>query len=82
MNRNSLKLLFDDEIKFDLERHLENTIWNNVNRISERADELIELHSKFIRNVKNKMNANEKLEKNEYFNLIYNIKKIKIYNLD
>lgn len=63
MNRNSLKLPFDDEIKFDLERHLENTIWNNVNRISERADELIELHSKFIRNVKNKMNANEIAER-------------------
>ena len=46
-----------------IERHLENTIWNNVNRISERADELIELHSKFIRNVKNKMNANEIAER-------------------
>ena len=59
LNDNTDKLAFDDEIKFELKRYLQNTIWNKVGGIDERIDKLVELHSKFINNVRNKMSANE-----------------------
>ena len=54
-----IKLAFDDEIKFELKRYLQNTIWSKVGGIDERADKLVELHNKFINNVRDKMSANE-----------------------
>jgi hypothetical protein len=59
VNENTSKLAFDDEIKFELKRYLQNTIWNKVGGIDERVDKLVELHSKFINNVRNKMSADE-----------------------
>jgi hypothetical protein len=59
VNENTGKLAFDDEIKFELKRYLQNTIWSKVGGIDERADKLIELHSKFINNVRDKMSADE-----------------------
>ena len=59
VNENTGKLAFDDEIKFELKRYLQNTIWSKVGGIDERADKLIELHNKFINNVRDKMSADE-----------------------
>lgn len=59
VNQNTIKLAFDDEIKFELKRYLQNTIWNKVGGIDERVDKLVELHSKFINNVRDKMGADE-----------------------
>lgn len=58
INENT-KIAFDDEIKFELKKYLQNTVWDKVGGIDERVDKLIELHSKFINNVKNNMSADE-----------------------
>jgi hypothetical protein len=59
VNENTGKFAFDDEIKFELKRYLQNTIWSKVGGVDERVDKLLELHSKFINNVRNKMSAEE-----------------------
>jgi len=56
---NVLKIAFDEEIKHELKQYLKNTIWNKVDNIDNRADQLISLHSKFINNVRDKMSADE-----------------------
>ena len=53
------KIAFDDEIKYELQRYLQNTIWSKVGSIEERINKLMELHSKFINNVRNRMSADE-----------------------
>ena len=45
INENTYKIAFDDEIKYELKRYLQNTIWNKVGGIDERADKLMELHN-------------------------------------
>lgn len=57
------KFAFDDEIKYELKRYLKNTIWDKVGTIDKRVDELIEIHNKFIDNVRDKMSANEIAER-------------------
>lgn len=59
----STSFAFDDEIKIELKRYLKDTIWNKVDQIEQRAEKLIDLHMKFIDNVRNKMSANEIAEK-------------------
>jgi hypothetical protein len=58
-NEITSKIPFDDEIKYELERYLEDTIWSRVGRVKERSEELIHLHNKFISKAKDKMSANE-----------------------
>jgi hypothetical protein len=59
VNENIGKIAFDDEIKYELKRYLQNTIWSKVGGIEDRIDKLMELHSKFINNVRDKMSADE-----------------------
>jgi len=59
VNENTGKIAFDDEIKYELKRYLQNTIWSKVGGIEDRVDKLMELHSKFINNVRDKMSADE-----------------------
>jgi hypothetical protein len=56
--KNTVKIAFDDEIKYKLQRYLQNTIWSNGG-MEDRIDKLMELHSKFINNVRDKMSADE-----------------------
>lgn len=53
------KFAFDEEIRHELRRYLQDTVWNKVGGVNERADELLKLHSKFIDNVRDKMSAGE-----------------------
>jgi hypothetical protein len=59
INENTSKIAFDDEIKYELKRYLQNTVWNKVGGIDDRVGELMGLHNKFINNVRDKMSANE-----------------------
>lgn len=59
VNESNSKLAFDDEIKFELKRYLEGTIWKKVGQIDERAEKLIDLHKKFIDIVRDKLSADE-----------------------
>jgi hypothetical protein len=52
-------IAFDEEIKCELKRYLENTVWLKVGKTDERAILLIELHKKFIDIVRNKMSSQE-----------------------
>ena len=58
-NKNTVKIGFDDEIKNELKRYLQNTVWNKVGGIDNRVDQLMKLHSKFISFVRNKMSDDE-----------------------
>jgi len=53
------RLAFDDEIKYELKRYLEETIHGKVGQTEERAKQLMNIHKKFIDNAKNKMSADE-----------------------
>ena len=53
------KFAFDDEIKHDLMEHLKNTVWGKVSKTEERATQLIQIHQKFIDNVRNVMSSGE-----------------------
>jgi len=59
VNENISKIAFDDEIKYELKRYLEGTIYGKVSKTDERATELMDIHRKFIDNVRNKMSADE-----------------------
>jgi hypothetical protein len=53
------KFAFDDAIKYELKRYLQGTVYAKVDKTDERAIELMNIHKKFIDNVKNKMSADE-----------------------
>lgn len=53
------KIAFDDEIKFELKRYLEGTIFGKMGQTEERASQLIDLHKNFIEKARNKMSADE-----------------------
>jgi hypothetical protein len=59
VNENTSKIAFDEEIKYELKRYLEETIYGKVSKTDERSNELIDIHRKFIDNVKDKMSAKE-----------------------
>jgi hypothetical protein len=59
LNENTTKIAFDDEIKYELKRYLEGTIYGKVSKTDERATELMDIHRKFIDNVRDKMSADE-----------------------
>ena len=58
-NENTSKIAFDDEIKYELKRYLERTIYGKVSKTDERATQLMSIHRKFIENIRNKMSADE-----------------------
>jgi len=53
------KLAFDSEIEIELNRLLNNTIWQKVGKVNDRSKQLMSLHDKYISNVRNKLSANE-----------------------
>lgn len=55
----TLKLAFDDEIKYELERYLDRTLYGKVSRTNERAIQLMCIHRKFIDNIKEQKSADE-----------------------
>jgi hypothetical protein len=59
VNENEQKFAFDDDIKYELKRYLEGTVYAKVGKTDERATELMDIHKKFIDNVRNKMSADE-----------------------
>ena len=59
VNENEQKFAFDDVIKYELKRYLEGTVYAKVGKTDERATELMDIHKKFIDNVRNKMSADE-----------------------
>lgn len=59
LNESDQKFAFDEDIKSELKRYLEETIYGKVGETDERASKLIDIHKKFIDNVRNKMSADE-----------------------
>jgi hypothetical protein len=59
INENEQKFAFDDDIKYELKRYLEGTVYAKVGKTDERATELMDIYKKFIDNVRNKMSADE-----------------------
>lgn len=56
---NIMNEIKDLDIKYELKRYLEGTVYNKVGKTDERATELMDIHKKFIDNVRNKMSADE-----------------------
>lgn len=48
-----------DEIKYELKRHLQKTVWAKVGGIDKRTDQLIDIHSTFINKMRDEMSADE-----------------------
>jgi hypothetical protein len=59
INEASLKIAIDEEIKYQLKRYLEGTVYGKVSKTDERATQLINIHRKFIDNVRDKMSSDE-----------------------
>tara|TARA_R110000868_G_scaffold130029_2_gene339533 strand:+ start:4104 stop:4382 length:279 start_codon:yes stop_codon:yes gene_type:complete len=59
VNESEQKFAFDDDIKYELKRYLEGTVYAKVGKTDERATELMDIHKKFIDNVRDKMSADE-----------------------
>lgn len=71
LNENT-SFAFDDEIKYELQRYLKNTIHGKTNQTEERAIALMRTQKPFIEAFRNKMSANEiaqRLYKSELDNL-------------
>ncbi|MFW6242979.1 MAG: hypothetical protein ACOC2W_02375 [bacterium] len=53
------KIAFYGEIKFELKRYLEKTVWGKVGGVDKRADQLMDIHKKFIEIAMDKLSADE-----------------------
>lgn len=53
------KKTFRELILSELERYLQNTVWAKVQKIKERAKELVKIHDTFINLVEGKLSAED-----------------------
>lgn len=59
INEETYHFAFEDIIKDELVRYLENTVYGKTKKTQERAEQLIDIHKPFIDKMKDVMSADE-----------------------